>query len=67
MKPIFVSVPEASRKLGLGLTKTHELIAAGALRSAKFGSRRLVHIESIDALVASLLGDAANDNAGKEG
>lgn len=66
MKPIFVSVPEASRVLGLGLTKTHELLGAGALRSAKIGSRRLVYIESIEALAASLMADPANDNTGGE-
>lgn len=66
MKSIFVSVPEASRVLGLGLTKTHELLAAGALRSAKVGSRRLVYIESIEALAAALIADTANDNNGGE-
>lgn len=66
MKPIFTSVPEASRALGLGLTKTHELLASGALRSAKIGSRRLVYIESIEALAAGLMAEPANDNTGGE-
>ncbi len=66
MKPIFVSVPEASRKLGLGLTKIHELIAEGELRSAKIGSRRLVELESVEALAARSMANA-NDNVGVEG
>jgi excisionase family DNA binding protein len=67
MKPIFISVPEASRSLGLGLTKTHELIASGSLRTAKIGSRRLVHIDSLETLVAELMAEPANDNTGLEG
>ena len=66
MQPIFVSVPEASRALGLGMTKTHELLASGALRSAKIGSRRLVYIDSIEALAAGLIAEPANDNTGGE-
>jgi excisionase family DNA binding protein len=66
MNNIFVSVPQASRSLGLGLTKTHELIASGALRTAKIGSRRLVHIDSIEALAEHLMAETANDNTGTE-
>ncbi len=66
MKSIFVSVPEASRALGLGLTKTHELLASGALRSAKIGARRLISIESIEELAAKLMAEKANDNSIQE-
>lgn len=62
MKPIFISVPEAGRSLGIGMTKTIELIASGVLRSAKIGARRLVYIDSIEALAASLIVEPANDN-----
>lgn len=67
MKTIFVSVPQASRSLGLGLTKTYELLANGALRSTKVGSRRLVHIDSIETLAAELMAEPANAKTGLEG
>ena len=66
MKPIFTSVPEAGRSLGIGMTKTNELIASGVLRSAKIGARRLVVIESIEALAARLMAEQANDNIAGE-
>lgn len=66
MNAIFVSVPEASRTLGLGLTKTYELISAGMLRSAKIGSRRLVHIDSIEELAANLMSDPVADDVSAE-
>ena len=46
-EPEFVSVNEASRLLSLGKTKTFELIASGALESAKAGKKRLVRLRSI--------------------
>ena len=66
MNPILTSARETSKALGIGMTKTNELIASGALRSAKIGSRRLVYIESIEALAAALMAEPANDNAGVE-
>lgn len=64
MNIILTSVPEAGRALGIGLTKTNELIASGVLRSAKIGARRLVYIESVEALAAKLIAEQANDNFG---
>ncbi|WP_298128257.1 helix-turn-helix domain-containing protein [Brevundimonas sp.] len=46
-----VSVREAARLLGIGITKTYELIADGLLDTVTFGSRRLVTLRSIDALI----------------
>ncbi len=66
MKPIFTSVPEAGRSLGIGMTKTHELIDSGVLRSAKIGARRLIFIESVEALAAKLMAEQANDNIAGE-
>lgn len=66
MKPIFTSVPKASWLLGIGMTKTNELIASGVLRSAKIGARRLVVVESVEELAANLMAEQANDNIGGE-
>jgi excisionase family DNA binding protein len=54
-----VSVREAARLLGIGLTKTYELISDGLLETVTIGSRRLVTLRSIDALIDS----AANGQA----
>lgn len=66
MQPIFISVPQASRVLGLGLTKTNELISNGMLRSAKIGARRLIFSESVEELAARLMAEQANDNSNEE-
>lgn len=66
MKPVFISVSEAGRSLGLGLTKTNELIATGVLKSVKLGARRLISIESIEELAAKLMAEQANDNTNQE-
>jgi excisionase family DNA binding protein len=48
-----VSVKQASVLLGIGLTKTYELMAEGLLETVTIGSRRLVTLRSIDALIES--------------
>lgn len=66
MKTVFISVPEAGRSLGIGLTKTNELIATGELRSAKIGARRLISVESVEHLATKLMAEQANDNSNEE-
>jgi excisionase family DNA binding protein len=46
-----VTVYEASHMTGLGLTTITTLIGTGALRSTKIGRRRLIFVDSIDALL----------------
>lgn len=53
-QPIFCSVLEAARLLGIGRSATYMLISSNALRSVKHGKRRLVSRESINAYAASL-------------
>lgn len=52
MEPILISVAEASDALGLGRSKTYELISAGKLESVNIGRRRLVRVSSVLALAA---------------
>jgi excisionase family DNA binding protein len=46
-------VKQAAHLLGIGLTKTYELISEGILEAVTIGSRRLVTMRSIDALIES--------------
>jgi excisionase family DNA binding protein len=50
-EPILCSIADAARLLGLGLTKTNELVVSRELVSHKIGSRRLVRLDSIKALI----------------
>lgn len=54
MDAILCSIPEAAKALGLGRSKTYELIAAGQLVTVTIGRRRLVRIESIKAFAEKL-------------
>lgn len=47
MDPIFVSIAEAGRMLGLGKTSLYELIGEGKLETKQIGRRRLVLVSSI--------------------
>ena len=53
MQPEAVSVAEAAKMIGLGVTTTYSLINEGKLGSVKIGRRRLVRVESIRQLVAA--------------
>ncbi len=47
---------QAKALLGLGRTKTYELMTGGALASIKIGSRRLVPVSSVAAYIRKQLG-----------
>lgn len=47
MDPIFVSIREAARLLGLSRSRVYELLNEGALETKKVGVRRLVRVSSI--------------------
>ena len=51
MEPVLCSIAEAARTLGIGKTKTYELINKGQLECVTLGTRRLVKIASIRNLV----------------
>lgn len=57
LEPQLCSVREAARALGIGVTKTYQLIAEGLLDTMQIGTRRLVTIASIKRLIES-----AHDN-----
>ena len=51
------SVSDAAIMLGVGRTKIYDMLAKGQILSMRIGSRRLVKVESIKALIER--GDAA--------
>ncbi|WP_310496830.1 helix-turn-helix domain-containing protein [Sandarakinorhabdus sp.] len=54
MKPINTSIVVAANVLGIGRSKTYELINAGLLDTVKIGRRTLVRVSSIEAFSDSL-------------
>jgi excisionase family DNA binding protein len=50
LEPILVSIPDAARMLGIGRTKTYDLLLDGSLEAVNIGTRRLVKLESVKAL-----------------
>jgi excisionase family DNA binding protein len=54
MDPVTVTIPGATKALGIGTTKLYELIGAGKLRAVKLGRRTLVRTDSIRELVDTL-------------
>lgn len=55
LQPRLVSVPRAAELLGIGRTKTYDLITENLLETINIGGRRLVTLRSIDRLVESAL------------
>ena len=52
--PALVSIKEGAAELGVGRTKTYELIDDGELETVKIGRRHLIVYASIGRLVARL-------------
>lgn len=52
---VLVALPEAARRMSLGLSTLKLLIANGKLRSLKVGKRRLVPVSAIDDSVREFL------------
>jgi len=51
MDPVLCSIADAARILGIGKTKTYELISDEVLECVAIGTRRLVKVSSINRLV----------------
>jgi excisionase family DNA binding protein len=59
-QPLAYSPNEACKLLGLGRTKTFELIKNGKLKSFKLGSRRIVTLEAIKDCLKDLEVESCN-------
>ncbi len=55
--PLFLSVIEAARHIGVGRTYLYTLISSGAIRSVRTGRRRLVCTESLRQWAANMSAD----------
>lgn len=56
--PYLCSISDAATALGIGRTKTYEMLNSGELESIQIGTRRLVKMESIQAFIERAAGDA---------
>lgn len=59
MEPVLCSIADAARMLGIGKTKTYNLIDEGHLKTVFIGTRRLVTVESISRLASATASDKA--------
>lgn len=51
---------EAAGKLGIGITKTYELVKAGHLRRVKIGGRAVVHHVELERLATEIAAGKIN-------
>lgn len=49
---VLLTVEEAAERLGIGKTKTYELVRTGALQSVRIGRLRRIHADAIKAYQA---------------
>lgn len=56
-EPLNVAITEAARLLGVGRSTIYDLMNDGRLKSIRLGTRRLVTLASVRALVAELSGE----------
>ncbi|MBK6708510.1 MAG: helix-turn-helix domain-containing protein [Sphingomonadales bacterium] len=57
--PYLCSISDAATALGIGRTKTYEMLNSGELESIQIGTRRLVKLDSIKAFIENASGGAA--------
>jgi excisionase family DNA binding protein len=50
-KPVSVTIDDTCQMIGIGRTKVYELIAQGRLQTVCIGTRRVVLVASIEALI----------------
>ena len=60
------TIPEACAATGLGRTKMYEEIGAGRVQTRKFGTRTLIVVASLVALIDPGSNAAATTSAGSE-
>ena len=52
MDSVLCSIPDAAKALGIGRSKTYDLIREGRLETVPIGRRRLVRVDSVRALAS---------------
>jgi excisionase family DNA binding protein len=61
--PLAVSVADAARSAGLGRTSLYAAIAAGKLKTRKYGRRTLIEFQALREFVSSLPTNDKSDAA----
>lgn len=56
LQPLLCSIPDAATALSISRSKTYELISQGKLLTVTIGRRRLVRLDSVNAIA---FGEAA--------
>jgi excisionase family DNA binding protein len=56
-KRLLLTVAEAAEQLGIGKTKTYQLVRSSQLESVQIGRLRRVHVDAIARFAAGLAGD----------
>ena len=59
MNKLLLTPEEAAEALGIGRTKVYELMAKGRLASVHIDKSRRIHLDAVNAFIASLEVDAA--------
>lgn len=57
VQPMLLDVASVAKTLGLGRSKTWELLATGRIFSVRVGTRRLVPRDSLEKFVAALIAE----------
>lgn len=52
LKPTFFPLVKACKAYGIGKTTAHKLASSGALKTFMLGTKRMVLLESLDALAS---------------
>ena len=58
MDTVLLNVEEAAQALGIGRSKTYELVLLGQLKSLKIGRSRKIPVEAIREFVRDRLGES---------
>ena len=59
--PLFVGITEAARMIGLGRSKTWELVASGDIFSVREGTRRLIPMSALNEWAQRKITEAGGD------
>ena len=61
--PVLITVEQAATQLGIGRTRTYQLVLAGKIQSVKIGRRRLVVRARLEEFVQLLLSEQVGECA----
>ena len=60
LEPMLLDIASVAQIIGLGRSKTWELVSKGEIMSVRLGTRRLVPRDAVEKFVASLVAKSAS-------